>query len=193
MNKFSVRDLINAGVYSILTLLMFYLGGMLGFIPVLMPLVPFAASLLSGIVFMLYSTKINRFGMILIMGIIFSVVFIASGHGIYVGLGGIIASLLAEYIIRKGRYKSLKYARLSYTAFSLFSISMIIPIFISRNSYAQKMIAQGYGREFTDKILSMMPDWSFPIIAILGCVGGFIGCTIGMKILKKHFKKAGMV
>lgn len=40
-NKFGIRDLVNAGVFSLLTLMATWCGGMIGFIPVLMPLVPF--------------------------------------------------------------------------------------------------------------------------------------------------------
>ena len=45
MNKFGIRDLINAGVFSLLTVMALWCGGMIGFIPVLMPLVPFACGL----------------------------------------------------------------------------------------------------------------------------------------------------
>ena len=61
MNKFNVRDLVNAGVFSLLVVMAVWVAGMIGFIPVLMPLVPFAWCLVSGPVFMLYSTKINKF------------------------------------------------------------------------------------------------------------------------------------
>lgn len=37
MNKFGIRDLINAGVFSLLILMATFCGGMIGFMPVLMP------------------------------------------------------------------------------------------------------------------------------------------------------------
>lgn len=57
--KLNVRDLVNAGAFSLLTVMAIWVGGMIGFIPVAMPFVPFACGLLSGPVFMLYSTKIH--------------------------------------------------------------------------------------------------------------------------------------
>ena len=93
MKRFGIRDLVNAGVFSLLTVMATWCGGMIGFIPVLMPLVPFACGLVSGPVFMLYSTKINKFGMIFIMGIIFGLVFSMSGHGLIVLPAIIVLSL----------------------------------------------------------------------------------------------------
>lgn len=190
--KFGVRDLINAGVFSLLGLAATFIAGMIGFLPVLMPLVPFMCGLLSGPIFMLYSTKISGFGMILIMGVIFIIFFVTSGHGVWV-IGGILSTLLAELILRKGDYQSVKAARLSYTAFSIFYIFILLPIYISRDAYAQKLIDAGYGSEYADKLMSVLPNWSIIPIALLGCLGAFIGCTIGIKMLKKHFAKAGMI
>lgn len=192
MNKFTVRDLVNAGVFSLLIIMATWCGGMIGFIPVLMPIVPFACGIFSGPVFMLYSTKINKFGMILIMGVIFGLVFSMSGHGAIVFPLIIILSLICEYVLKKGGYKSIKTARLTYIIFMIFGAANLLPIYIARDSYAKSLIDQGYGVEYTEKLLSVMPTWSFLPVVILGMIGGYIGCTIGVKILKKHFKKAGM-
>src|SRR5699024_1300060 len=102
MKKFTVKDLINAGLFSLLTLGAFYLSGMIGIVPVMMPLLPFVCALVSGPIFMLYSTRIDKFGMVLIMGILFSLVFSASGHGVYIMPSGIVISLIAEWILSRG-------------------------------------------------------------------------------------------
>jgi len=41
VNKFNVRDLVNAGVFSLLVVMAVWVAGMIGFIPVLMPLLLF--------------------------------------------------------------------------------------------------------------------------------------------------------
>lgn len=192
MKQFSVRDLVNAGVFSLLVVMATWVAGMIGFIPIMMPLVPFACGLVSGPVFMLYATKIDKFGMILIMGIVFALVFSLSGHGALVFPLIIIFSLISEYIIRKGQYKSVKYARLSYMAFMLFGAANLLPLYLARDAARAALIAQGYGKEYTDKLLAVLPTWSFVPVVLLGLLGGYIGCTIGIKMLNKHFKKAGM-
>lgn len=193
MNKFSVRDLVNAGVFSLLVVMATWCGGMIGFIPITMPLVPFACGIVSGPIFMLYATKIDKFGMILIMGVIFGLVFSMSGHGAITFPLIIIFALLAEWIIRKGNYQSIKYARLSYMVFMLFGAANLIPLYLARDAYKASLIDQGYGVEYTDKLLAVMPTWSFVPVVALGMIGGYLGCTIGIKMLNKHFKKAGMI
>ena len=74
----------------------------------------------------------------------------------------------------------------------IFAAANLIPIYFARDTYLQSLIAQGYGAEFAEKLLSVMPNWSFIPIVLLGMLGGYIGCSIGIKILNKHFKKAGM-
>lgn len=167
-------------------------GGMIGFIPVLMPLVPFACGLVSGPVFMLYSTKIDKFGMVLIMGIVFGLVFSMSGHGAIVLPAIIILSLICEMILKSGGYKSIKTARLSYTVFMIFAAANLIPIYFARDAFVQSLIDRNYGAEYVNKLLSVMPTWSFIPVVLVGMLGGYLGCSIGIKILNKHFKKAGM-
>lgn len=192
MNKFGIRDLINAGAFSLLTIIATWCGGMIGFIPVLMPLVPFSCGLVSGPVFMLYSTKIDKFGMVLIMGIVFGLVFGMTGHGAIVLPAIVVLSLICEMILKSGGYKSIKTARLAYTVFMIFAAVNLIPIYFARDTYVQSLIDKDYGAEFAEKLLSVMPNWSFIPVVLLGMIGGYIGCTIGIKILNKHFKKAGM-
>lgn len=193
MKKFDIRDLVNAGVFSILVLMATWCAGMVGYLPILMPLVPFSCCLFSGPVFMLYSTRINKFGMVLIMGILFASVFSLSGHGAIVFPFTIVVALLAELVIKKGNYKSVKYARLSYVVFSLFAAANLLPLYIAREAYLQKMVEKGYSKEFMEKLYSFMPNWSFLPVVALGMLGAYLGCTIGIKILKKHFEKAGMI
>lgn len=192
-SRFKVRDLINAGLFSLLVVTFFWCGGMVGFIPVLMPVVPFFAALVSAPVFMLYTTKIDKFGMVLILGVVVGLVFFISGHGVY-GLPGTLAlAFVAELILKKGRYKSVHASRWAYTIFCIFAAFNLLPIYLGREQYVQKLIDMGYGKEFADKILSVLPQWSFLPIVILGCIGGYIGCTLGIKILNKHFRKADMI
>ena len=56
----NVRDLVNVGLFSVLIFIATFLSGMIGFIPVLMPVVPFVYGIVSGPVYMLYFTKIKK-------------------------------------------------------------------------------------------------------------------------------------
>lgn len=192
-HSFSVKDLINAGLFSLLIFIAMFIGGMVGFFPVLMPIVPFLCALCSGPVFILYSTKIHRFGMVLIMGTIIGLLFTITGHGIYVLPGTVLLALVGEYILNKGNYESLGHIRWCFSVYSMASAFALIPIYVTREAYIQKLIDQGYGQDFAEKMISVLPNWSFFPIVFLGALGGYLGATIGIRILKKHFKKLDMV
>ena len=190
--KLHVRDLVNAGLFSVLIFITTFLSGMIGFVPVLMPAVPLVYGIVSGPVYMLYSTKIKKAGMIFIQTIVITLAFVATGHGPWVLLTAVAAGLLGEAVLRKGRYKSVKYARLAYTVQSIYGLGNWLPIYFARDAYIRQMLDMGYGEEYTQKMMSVLPNWTLPILVILAMLGAYIGCTIGIKMLKKHFVKAGM-
>lgn len=191
-NGFKVKDLVNAGLFSALILMAIWIAAMIGYIPILMPIIPFLCALVSGPVFMLYSTRINKFGMVLILGIVIGLAFTASGHGIHVTLGVPLLSLASEYILRKGGYQSINHARWAYTVFGLVGAINMLPLYFSRQAYYDQILRMGYGTDYADRLFSVLPSWSLLPIAILGMIGAYIGCSLGIRLLDKHFKKAGM-
>lgn len=191
-NIFKVKDMVNAGLFSLLILMAIWISAMIGFIPVLMPVVPFICALVSGPIFMLYTTRIHQFGMVLILGIVIGFAFTISGHGIHVTLGIPLLSLLSEYILRKGNYQSINHARWAYTVFGLVGAINMLPIYFSRQAYYDQLIEMGYGAEYGDVLFKVLPTWSFVPIALSAMLGAYLGCSIGIKLLDKHFKKAGM-
>ncbi|WP_366953504.1 MptD family putative ECF transporter S component, partial [Pseudomonas aeruginosa] len=56
-NKLQAKDLINIGIFTAIYFVMFFATGCLGYMPVLMVLVPFICPIVSGIPMMLYVTK----------------------------------------------------------------------------------------------------------------------------------------
>lgn len=192
-NSLNVRDLINAGLFSLLIIIFIFLSGMIGLIPVLMPAILFVTGLCSGPVMMLYSTKIKKRGMIFITEIVIALVFLATGHGIWILLSSAIGGLIAEIIIKKGNYSSVTYAKLAFLFVGTSSWGNLVPIYIARDKYIETLIEQGYGVEFAEKMMSVFPNWSFIPILLAGFLGTYIGCSLGVKMLKKHFVKAGMI
>ena len=61
-NKLNAKDLINVGIYTAIYLVVFFVIGMLNAIPVLYPLTYFIAPVVTGIPFMLFLTKVDKFG-----------------------------------------------------------------------------------------------------------------------------------
>ncbi|MDO4666752.1 MAG: MptD family putative ECF transporter S component [Streptococcus sp.] len=192
-STFSIKDLINVGLFTLLIFIFTFISGMIGFFPLAFPIVPFVGGLVSGPVFMLYFTKIHHFGMFLITGILISLIYVATGHTILFLLGGIFFSFCSEYILKLGKYKNIGKARLAYAVYSLNAMFGLVPMYFTRDAFLKDLYEKGYGSEYAKQLMSVLPDWSFFPIVLSGGIGGYIGCTIGIRMLNKHFKKAGLV
>ena len=192
-NSLTVKDLINIGLFSVLSTVFMFISGMIGFIPVLMPAIPFIVYLFSGPVNMLYATKIKKPFMFFIQQILIALVFLATGHGPWILLTISIGSIIGEIILKKGNYNSLKSAKWAFTISGIGAMGNFIPIYFGREAYIEKLVSMGYGMEYTTQMMNVMPLWSFIPICISGIVGSYIGCSLGILILKKHFIKAGMI
>ena len=192
-NKLDVRDVNNIGLFTVVTFIFTFIGGMIGFIPILMPLVPFVSGVLSGPVNMLFATKIKKSGMLFIEQIIIALAFLATGHGPWILLTAVVGGFLGELILKRGNFSSVKHARLAFSVAVLGGLGNWIPIFLARESYIEQVLQMGYGQDYAEKMMSVLPSWSLAPITLIGILGTYIGCTIGIAMLKKHFVKAGMI
>ena len=63
----SSKDLINVGIYTAIYLVIYFVVGMLNAIPILYPVIYLLIPIFTGIPFMLFLTKIDKFGMVTVM------------------------------------------------------------------------------------------------------------------------------
>ena len=89
--KLTGKDLINVGIYTAMTLVIFFVVGLLTALPVVYPFLFIIWPIVCGIPMMLYYTKIQKFGMLTITGIIGGIFFYLIGYG-WIGLLGWVAS-----------------------------------------------------------------------------------------------------
>ena len=78
-NKIEAKDLITLGIFTVIYFIVGAVLSMLVAIPILVPVFPAIWALINGTVFMLYSTKVEKFGLVTIMAVI---------SGLLVGLTG---------------------------------------------------------------------------------------------------------
>lgn len=105
-NKLQAKDLINVGVFTAIYFVIFFAGMMLGYIPIFIPLLGLVCPILCGIPFMLYLTKIKKFGMVSLTGIILGLLNLIMGSGVLVLVAGVIFGILSDLILRTGKYKA---------------------------------------------------------------------------------------
>ncbi len=189
--KLQSKDLIHVGIFTALYFVCFFATGMLGYIPIFMVLLPLFCPLVSGIPFTLYLTKVKKFGMVSITGIILGILMFISGHPWPVLISGVSFGFLGDLIMKAGNYRSFKNLVLGYVVFSEWIMGALWPFFFMRESYFANIRA-GYGDSYTNKLMSLMPMWIFYLMMIFVIVGGMAGAYLGKAVLIKHFQKAGI-
>ena len=185
--KLNGKDLINVGVFTAIYLVVVLGFAMLGFIPVFMLTYVVLMPVFGGIVFMLFLTK---FGMVLLMGILFGIIMWLTGMSYYALVIGTVTSLITEIILKGGQYKSAKRAVLANGVFSIWIWSNYVPLFFFADKYWSTR--QNFGQEYIGALTKLMPLWMCPVLFVSCFVFGILGGLLGLKLLKKHFAKAGI-
>ncbi len=106
--KLKAKDLINVGIYTAIYIVFFFVGGMLNAIPVLYPFLYVLIPLISGIPFMLFLTKTEKFGMVTIMSVICGVFWFFMGYTWTAIVGYVVFGLIADLVLKAGKYKNFK-------------------------------------------------------------------------------------
>ena len=189
--KLKGKDLINIGIYAALTCVLMTAVSMIGFVPVLMPLIGVIAPIFCGVPLMLFMTKVKKFGMVTIMGIIMGVFLGITGMGIWPVIFGVIFGFLADLVDKSGNYKNGNRILLGNGVLSIIMFGCMVPLYINIDQYFSSR--QGFGQEYIDTVTNLVQPWTFPVLLIAGFAAGVLGAWIGRKLLKKHFEKAGIV
>ena len=189
--KLKTKDLIYAGafgaVYLILMLAIVMVSGM---IPILYILAPLTVGIICGTVYILYVTKVRKFGAVLILAVLFGIV--TSSNSFFSLIWSVVLGLIAELMIKAGRYESKKRFAASYWVFNL---NMICPFFLlvfAKNQFIA-MCEEYYGADYANVIDRLTPGWIIFALAGLAVAGAVIGTILAAKFMKKHFEKAGIV
>lgn len=191
MERLNIKDLITVGIFSVINIILIFTFGMLGYIPILMLGLPIIGALVWGIPFMLFLTRVNKFGMITLMGLIIGIVMFLSGHTWIPIIVYTITGLIADIIIKTKDYSSIKTSIIGYAVFAVGLIGNMLPFFILRDYYISAMNAS-MGAEYVNFITPFLQYHFLIILVILTFIAGLISGYIGKLVLKKHFEKAGM-
>jgi energy-coupling factor transport system substrate-specific component len=195
-SKLVGKDLILTGaltalmfvIYMIVSLALSFAG------PVTNVFYPPVVSIANGIVMMLLLAKVPKLGALSIAGVIQGLLTFLVGAFWTVGTGLIVGGLLADFLIIGKKEISTKRMIAAYSVFSgIFTFGAISPMKIFREAFMELTLRNGISQEYVDGLIRMTEWPMLTVIIIAGFVGGFIGGIIGLKVLRKHFVKAGLV
>ncbi|WP_305557710.1 MptD family putative ECF transporter S component [Methanobrevibacter sp. V74] len=189
--RFNIKDLITVGIFSVMLTVVIFIFGMLGFIPGIMVALPIIIALVCGIPYMLFITRVSKFGMVTLMGLILGIVMFLSGHTWVPLIIFTSSALIADCILKMGNYSSIKHVIVSYGFFILGIMGNMLPFFILRDYYIKSMAAS-MGKEYVDFVLPFLKPEFCIVLIVLTFVFGLLSAYIGKLVLKKHFEKAGI-
>lgn len=141
---------------------------------------------------LLYYTKIQKFGMLTITGIIGGIFFYLIGYGWIGLLGWVLGGILSDVVLKIGGYQKFKATVLSYACFCLGIMGCPANLWFAGEAYWEN-IHTSMGDQYANTLQSLMPSWMLYVGFALLFVGGILGALLGHKMLKKHFERAGIV
>jgi len=189
-NRLNAKDLINVGIYTAICAVICCAIAMTGVIPIMMVLLVVFVPLFTGIPYMMFLTKVKKFGMILILNILMGALMWVTGMSWYALAVGTVSGIIAELIYRAGNYNRKWNGIIAYAISGIYCWANYFGIFLNADAYFSTR--QNFGQEYIDAVTGMLPVWMCPVLLVIDIACGIIGGWIGTKMLKKHFVKAGI-
>lgn len=191
--QFKARDFLNVGIFAAIYIVVVFAVAMLGIIsPLVMVITLPLAPLIAGIPYMLFLSRVRHGGMVTLFGIVFGLASMGWGHPWQSALIVVAVSLIGEFVLYLGRYRSRWAAIWTYTIFSSWMIGPWIPFFLDPAGYMAEQATQSMGSDYATEMGEIL---TAPVV--LGTWGaciffGFLGGLLGAAVLRKHFAKAGL-
>ena len=149
----------------------------------------FVDAILIGPVFMLLVAKIRKNGPFLITSLVTGLVLVSATW--MFPITGLVGGILCELCLKAGQFQKKGWLVLGFFCFNLGFIGDFLPLWFTKESYleyAAQMMDPGYMT--TMEGLLTWPVFGVIVLSIL--VGSILGALLGMKLMRKHFVKAGL-
>jgi len=152
---------------------------------------PIIGALVCGIPYMLYLTRVNKFGMVTLMGLILGIIMFLSGHTWIPIIVFTLCAFVADLILKMGNYSSIKHSIVSHGVFILGVFGNMLPFFILRDYFVESIRAS-MGSDYVNVILPFLTNEMLIVLIIVTFIVGICSAYVGKIVLKKHFEKAGI-
>jgi energy-coupling factor transport system substrate-specific component len=187
----TTKDFIIAGAFAALYVaLLFVVVSATGVIPIVYLFAPFILSVVLGTVYMLYAAKIPKRWSLMILAAMVGLVTSMGGIWICI-LWALLLGAIADLIVNSGSRSRKKYI-LSFMVFACTNMGPFWLLVIAKQRFLDACVSYS-GQDYADTIDRLTPWWSVFVFLAMALAGGLIGGTVGSRILKKHFEKAGIV
>lgn len=193
--KLSGRDLITIGIFSAIYFVLNLAAMITGFVPVLWLLLPGIAGIVTGIPFLLMTSKVRKPGAVLIMGAITALLYFVTGQfTVLLLITFAIACILSEVYRAVTKYdSSFTHMSLAFVIFCYGMLGSPLAIWVYKDSFLTQIQQNGMSAEYVQSLSGLISTPMLIALCISPIVGGVIGALIAKGLFRKHFQKAGMV
>ncbi|MDN0054596.1 MptD family putative ECF transporter S component [Collinsella ihumii] len=188
------RDLITVGIFTALYFVVNFLFMLLsGLHPYLWVFMPAIDALFAGIPFMLACAKVPKFGTVLIIGMVPSLIYFITGMFTPLILGLMLASCVVAEIIRAAtRYESFAGNAVAYAVFGFGMCGSPLPLWVFHDSFVAQIAGQGMGADYLATLETAAHPGMLVAMFAATFVAGLVGAYIARGMFRKHFVKAGL-
>lgn len=179
------------GVYTAITMFIVFVVGFLNAFPPVYPVLMVVWPLACAIPMMLYYTRITKFGMLSLTGVITGLFFFLVGYTWVALVVMSIAGLAADVVLKLGGYQRFWAHALSFAVYCLGMISGPLLLWFAGPAYWAGIEAS-MGAEYAEALQGVMPPWMLYVAVPLLFVSGLAGAFLGRRMLRKHFVRAGI-
>lgn len=188
------RDLITVGIFTALYFVVNFLFMLLsGLHPYLWVFMPAIDALFAGIPFMLACAKVPKFGTVLIIGMVPSLIYFITGMFTPLILGLMLASCVVAEIIRAAtRYESFAGNAVAYAVFGFGMCGSPLPLWVFHDSFVAQIAKLGIGADYLATLETAVNPGMLVAMFAATFVAGLVGAYIARGMFRKHFVKAGL-
>lgn len=191
--SFHPRDLISVGIFAALLLVSSFGIGMLGvFSPAAMFVSLPLMAIANGLIFAVFLARVHGPGLISILVMVLGLLMFISGHSALTLASSVVVAVICEAIMYATKYSSTAGVIVSAGVFSQFNDGALLPIVWNSQPYFDEISAQ-MGPEYA---AGMRELFSAPMVAALAglmFVCALLGGWLGVRMTRKHFRRAGVV
>ena len=189
------RDLVSIGVFGALSLLIFFVVGGIAGLTVVgtvanIPIVCFFTS----IAYLLLAAKVRKTGTFLIMGTI-NVLPGLMAANVFGVIGSIAGWALAEVVVTWIGYSNRKGLVAAYVVgCTLQSALYTLPIYLSAAQYlSERQEILRLTDETMAQFVAMFSGSMYAGMVVLTVATSLVGALLSLRVMRKHFEKAGIV
>ena len=194
MKQLKMHELIFTGVYTaIYFLIVSIVKVVLKFtVPVFDSLfLPAVAAIFSGIIYLLLLQKVPRLGGISVMGSVFGLLFLVTGHFPLSVVPSFVCAILADLIQYKWKASEKLRTMVSYIVFSFGLIGPLLPLWFMKNAYVDSLVRRGKDAAYIEYVFAPITTVSLIVCVLSIIIGSIAGIYFGRKLIAKHFQTKG--